>query len=90
MASNDTDESFQKNAYDEILNSLIYVFTPKGDVMELPQGATPIDFAYRIHSGVGDKTVGAIVISCLIVFTVLPKVTYQYFNNKSRIVNINI
>lgn len=61
MASNDTDESFQKNAYDEILNSLIYVFTPKGDVMELPQGATPIDFAYRIHSGVGDKTVGAIV-----------------------------
>lgn len=61
MASYENDESFQKNINDEIFNTQIYVFTPKGDVMELPSGSTPIDFAYRIHSGVGDKTVGAIV-----------------------------
>jgi guanosine-3',5'-bis(diphosphate) 3'-pyrophosphohydrolase len=37
----------------------IFVFTPKGDVKDLPAGATPLDFAYSIHSGVGDKTYGA-------------------------------
>jgi len=45
----------------ELLNNSIYVFTPKGDVIELPKGATPVDFAYKIHSRVGDTTVGAIV-----------------------------
>src|SRR5574344_87357 len=54
------DEEFVKNVKDEFKES-IYVFTPKGDVVELPVGSTPIDFAYRVHSDVGDKTVGAIV-----------------------------
>jgi len=45
----------------EIFNDFIYVFTPKGDVIELPKASTPIDFAYRIHSAVGDKTTGALV-----------------------------
>ena len=56
-----SDEIFAKNMEEEFLKGQIYVFTPKGDVMELPYGSTPIDFAYRIHSGVGDKTVSAIV-----------------------------
>lgn len=56
-----SDEVFAKNMEAELLSNQIYVFTPKGDVMELPQGSTPIDFAYRIHSEIGDKTVGAIV-----------------------------
>lgn len=59
--SDQTDDSFEKNINNDILSELIYVFTPKGDVIELPKDATPLDFAYRIHSGVGDHTVGAIV-----------------------------
>lgn len=46
----------------EVFNSTnIYVYTPKGDVIELPVGSTPIDFAYRVHTSVGHQMVGAIV-----------------------------
>lgn len=62
-ANNETtsDTEFAENLKTEFLTNLIYCFTPKGDVLELPEGATPIDFAYRIHSKVGDTTVGALV-----------------------------
>ncbi len=60
-ANDESDELFAKNMEEELLSDVIYVFTPKGDVMEMPVGATPIDFAYRIHTNVGEKTVGAIV-----------------------------
>ena len=55
------DEEFVKTVTEDVFKNTIYVFTPKGDVIELPNGSTPIDFAYKVHSGVGDKMVGAIV-----------------------------
>ncbi len=60
-ADEENDTSFAKTMNNNLLGELIYVYTPKGDVIELPENATPIDFAYRIHSHVGDTTVGAIV-----------------------------
>jgi len=52
---------FFVNIKDELKRSEIYVYTPKGDIIELPSGATPIDFAYKIHSEVGNTTTGALV-----------------------------
>ena len=43
----------------EIAGSEVYVFTPKGDVIALPQGSTPVDFAYAVHTEVGHRTMGA-------------------------------
>lgn len=43
----------------DFFKNRIFVLTPKGDVLDLPEGATPIDFAYHIHSNIGDTAVGA-------------------------------
>ena len=57
------------NLSQEIVSDMIYVYTPKGDVMELPKGSTPIDFAYRIHTKIGDTTVGALVNDSIVPFS---------------------
>ena len=57
-----TPEEFISSVKKDILsNDTIYVYTPKGDVVELPKESTPVDFAYKVHSEVGDRIVGALV-----------------------------
>ena len=50
----------------DILGGRVFVFTPRGDTVSLPQGATPVDFAYHIHSRIGDTTIGARVNSSIV------------------------
>lgn len=50
---------FLKHIKHDLFADQIYVFTPKGDVVELPEGSTPLDFAYYIHTDIGNQCVGA-------------------------------
>jgi len=52
-------EDFLETVKSDVLEEMIYVFTPRGDIIELPANATPLDFAYRIHTEVGHHTVRA-------------------------------
>jgi len=53
------DEEFIDGLKIDFLKNRIFAFTPKGDIINLPEGATPVDFAYMIHSEIGDRTMGA-------------------------------
>lgn len=68
-------EDFVNSVKNEVLNDNIYCFTPKGDVFELPKGATPLDFAYKVHTRVGETTVGALVNN------VIAPLDYELHNN---------
>ena len=76
-------EEFVNSVKDEVLNNNIYCFTPKGDVIELPKGATPVDFAYAIHTRVGETTVGAIVNNNIV------PLNYELKNNDIVKINTN-
>jgi GTP pyrophosphokinase len=52
-------EEFLEHTKLEMFQDQVFCFTPKGDLIALPRGATPVDFAYAVHSAVGDTTVGA-------------------------------
>ena len=57
----DDPQEFVDSLKSDVFREMIYVFTPGGDVIDLPRGATPIDFAYRIHTEVGHSCVAATV-----------------------------
>ncbi len=52
-------EEFVESVKTDIFHDQVFVFTPKGEVLDLPLGATPLDFAYRIHTDLGHQTVGS-------------------------------
>ena len=52
-------EEFVESVKTDIFHDQVFVYTPKGEVLDLPAGATPLDFAYRIHTDLGHQTVGA-------------------------------
>ena len=58
---NRDNETFISQVKNELFSDKVYVYTTKGDVIELPKGSTPIDFAYRIHTDIGNTMVGALV-----------------------------
>jgi GTP diphosphokinase / guanosine-3',5'-bis(diphosphate) 3'-diphosphatase len=62
-SSSASDAEFVEAVKDDIFQEQIFVFTPKGEVKDLPVGSTPLDFAYRIHSKVGDRCAGARIIT---------------------------
>ncbi len=65
---------FMRNITEDLFTDQVFVLTPKGDVIDLPMGSGPVDFAYRVHSEVGDHCVGAKVNARLV------PLTYQFKN----------
>ncbi len=57
--ANSDAETFLDNMIDNVFAARVYVFTPKGDIVDLPMGSTPIDFAYHIHTEIGHRCRGA-------------------------------
>jgi GTP pyrophosphokinase len=57
--STDTDKDFLERMHVELFEDRVYVLTPKGEVVDLPKGATPLDFAYGVHTDLGHRCRGA-------------------------------
>ncbi len=63
------DREFAEELKNQVVEDRVYVFTPRGDIVDLPTGSTPLDFAYYIHSNVGHRCIGAKVFGKIVPFT---------------------
>ncbi len=59
----------EKPSYENLFDDRVYVFTPRGDILDLPEGATPLDFAYYVHSDIGHRCRGAKVNGSMVPLT---------------------
>jgi GTP pyrophosphokinase len=84
--NNANPEEFLKELKTDVLQEKIYVFTPKGDVIELPRGSTVLDFAYKIHSEIGHHFAGAKVNNKIVPIDYEPKTgdVIEIITNKNR------
>lgn len=60
---------FAEELRNQVVEDRVYVFTPNGDVIDLPNGSTPLDFAYYIHTNIGHRCIGAKVFNRIVPFT---------------------
>ena len=60
-SSEQHEKEFMKTMESDFLKQRMFIFTPKGDVIDLPIGATALDFAFLIHTGIGQKAEGALI-----------------------------
>lgn len=79
-------QAFMENLKTDLYVDEVFVFTPKGDVVQLPAGATPVDFAYAVHTEVGHRCVGARVNQRLVPleYTLANGDTVEIFTSKAR------
>lgn len=77
------DETVENDFKSLFIEEMIYCFTPKGDIIELPKDSTPVDFAYKIHSHIGDTLIGAIVNDEIV------PIDYKLSNNDIVKINTN-
>jgi GTP pyrophosphokinase len=63
------DSSLAEELRNQVTEDRVYVFTPKGDIVDLPLGSTPLDFAYYVHSNVGNRCIGAKISGRIVPFT---------------------
>lgn len=75
-------DEFMKHLKEDFFNHRVFIFTPKGDVIDLPEGSTPLDFAYQIHSDIGDHALRAYANDKL--------VSFEYILKNRDIVKIEI
>lgn len=76
-------EAFVHSVQEDVLKDSVYVFTPQGNIIELPIGSTPIDFAYKVHTDIGNKMIGAIVNGAIV------SLDYQLKDNDIIKINTN-